>query len=163
MKRLLAYALLGPILVSCAAMPDRPTVERMDRWFSKPKYVIEFESEKAPSLLIIALKQSNCQGESKRSSLVLPAGQNIFVPVSAQVHFRADYGNESTGMEWASLNFDSWNSRDSVMAVRAYPLGGGSRVLVAPVRQGIDAEIKASLESGSLFCDWYDFVNKWRM
>jgi len=85
-------------LSACAVMQDRPTEERMDHWFSKPRYVPEFDSEKTPSELIDGLKESKCQGGTTVMSGVAPAGPNIYVPVGAQVRFHADYDTGADGV-----------------------------------------------------------------
>ena len=153
MLKLIGFISLAIFTSSCATSQSRPSIERMDRWFAKSKYVVEFNSEKTPQELIEGLRASNCQTEIGKT----PG------PAVPDVKFAADYGVLPDGTHWASLNSDAPMMHDSVMGVMAKPTIVGSNVLVSPVKSGEARAIKLSLEAGILFCNWRAFSDPWRM
>ncbi len=159
-------ALITTICVSmtgCATMRDRPTVERIDDWFAKTKYVIEIQSTQTPQELMDGLKQAPCQDGTVDSSGTAVVGPNAYAPVSVSVRFYTDFGTYPDGSLWASMNSSSLMMHDSVMAVRAFATDTGSRVLITPVVREKNDEIKSQLEAGLLLCNWRLYVDPWRM
>ena len=150
-------------LCSCATMSNKPTIERMALWFNKPKYVETFESTKSVEELIAIAKSSPCQGERIESSGTAVVGPNAYAPVSVTVLHMFDAGMLPEGGAWAALKHDAFGSHDVVMAFKAFPTPSGSKVEVAPVKAGVSEQLKESIESGQLFCQWLLFSDPWRM
>lgn len=150
-------------LSGCSSIRDRPTLERMDDWFKKVKYVETFESKKTPEELLSAVRNSACQSWNTTSTGTAVIGPNAYAPVSATVRFSIDTGVFSTGGVWGGLNADSLASYEVVMSFKAFPSNGGSTVEVAPVKKGMVNEVKNSIEVGKLFCNWRRFSDPWRM
>ena len=161
--RILAPIAILITLSGCSSMRDRPTLERMDDWFTKVKYVETFESKKTPEELLSAVRNSVCQNWDTTSTGTAVIGPNAYAPVSATVRFSIDSGVFSTGGVWGGLNADSLASYEVVMSFKAFPLNGGSTVQVAPVNKGMVDEMKHAVEDGKLFCLWRRFSNPWRM
>jgi|CXWL01.1.fsa_nt_gi hypothetical protein len=153
MQKLLGILALGFLVSSCATMQSQSSTERMERWFAKPKYVVQFDSEKSSEELIEGLRASKCQTEIAETA-------GAAVP---DVNFKAEYGVFPDGTNWASLNSDAPMMHDSVMGVMIKPTIVGSNVMVSPVKRNEARAIKISLEAGTLFCNWRAFSDPWRM
>lgn len=150
-------------LSSCATMSNKPTIERMALWFNKPKYVEIFKSSKSVEELIASAQASPCQGEQINSSGTAVVGPNAYAPVSVTVYHTFDSGVLPDGGAWAALKHDAFGTHDVVMAFKVFPTPSGSRVEVAPVKDGVNDQLKASIEKGQLFCEWLLFSDPWRM
>ncbi len=159
----LATVIGAMALAGCATMSDRPSLERIDAWFARPKYVVEFESTKSPSELIDGLKASGCLSWSITSSGTAVVGPNAYAPVSVNATFTAAFGAEPDGSVWASLDYDASMVHDTALGVKAFPIESGSRVLVTPVKLGMNDQIKSHLEAGTLLCNWETFADRWRL
>jgi hypothetical protein len=161
--RILVFVTIMITLSGCSAMRDRPTLERMDDWFKKEKYVETFESKKTPEELLFTVQNSACQNWNTTSTGTAVLGPTAYAPVSATVRFSIDSGVFDTGGVWGGLNADSLASYEVVMSFKAFPLNGGSTVQVAPVKKGLLDELKNAVEDGKLFCLWRRFSNPWRI
>jgi hypothetical protein len=161
--RISIFLIILLALSGCATMRDRPTLERMDYWFKKVKYVEIIESEKTPEELLSAARESGCQRWDTNSTGTAVVGPNAYAPVSVTVGFSVDSGIFDSGGTWAGLNADAMASHDVVMSFKAFPVNGGSKIEVAPVKKGMRDELKRSVEEGKLFCTWLKFSNPWRM
>jgi hypothetical protein len=167
MTRHACYRTIGLIiaatwLTSCSTMANRPTTELMDRWFGKPKYIATFDSALSPTQLRQLAQDSPCQGGTINSTESAPVGPSTYSAVTVSVQRTAQYGDIAGRITWAALRFDSFGSHSVVMAFKAFPTADGSRVEVAPVKQGMAEEIKAHVERGHLFCNWLLFSDPWR-
>jgi hypothetical protein len=150
-------------LSGCSTMRDRPTLERMDLWFKKVKYVETFESSKSPEELLSAARKSGCQNWNTTNTGTAVLGPTAYAPVSVTVSFSVDSGVFGPGGVWAGLKSDAIANHDVVMAFKAYPFNGGSKVEVAPVKKGLVKDLRRDVEDGKLFCSWLYYSNPWRL